>query len=212
MNYKPFYRRPSRALRLWHWITLIITGLLLYTVFVGKFFLNPFGNATLIHDRLHQLGFHNSPDPSYNIAEALSERIWSWHIKYGYVLTGLFLFRIIIELFQKREEQFFYKMKIAFSFSRKNESRKAALHLLVVRAAYILFYLVLTTIIATGLWLSFNRQSSDVELVHTVKEVHESCFYFLLLFIFIHLAGVIQAERKNYRGIVSDMINGAKDS
>ncbi|HET9826345.1 MAG TPA: cytochrome b/b6 domain-containing protein, partial [Chitinophagaceae bacterium] len=208
MTYKPFYRKVSTALRLWHWTTFIVTALLLYSVFVGKFFLNPFRNTPIIHDGLQQLLTHQAPDPSYVIAEALSASVWNWHIKYGYVLTGLFVFRIVFEAFEKPEERFFYKMKAGFSFARSKESRKAAVHFLVVRFIYILFYLLLTTIIATGLWLSFNRHSPDVELVHSVKQVHESCFYFLLLFILFHTAGVIRAERKGYKNNVSNMIHG----
>lgn len=212
MNYKPFYQKTSRALRVWHWTTLIVTGLLLYSVFVGKFFLNPFQNTPRIHDGLKQLLTHNTPDPSYVIAEALSENVWNWHIKYGYALIALFVFRLLIEFFRKPDERFFHKMKSAFSFAQEKETRKPATHFLVVRVIYLLFYLLLTTIIATGLWLSFNRHSPDVELVHSVKEVHESCFYFLLVFILIHSIGVIRAERRGYKNIVSNMINGGKDS
>lgn len=199
-------------MRLWHWTTFIVTALLFYSVFVGKFFLNPFRNTSIIHEGLQQLLTHNSPDPSYVIAEALSASVWNWHIKYGYVLAGLFLFRLVIEMFQKPEERFFYKMKSAFVFARNKESRGAAAHFLVVRSIYVLFYLLLTTIIATGLWLSLSRHSPNVALVHSVKQAHESCFYLLLLFIFFHTAGVIRAERKGYKNIISNMINGGKNS
>jgi len=35
--------------------------------------------------------------------------------------------------------------------------------------------------------------------------------YLILGFIFLHLAGVFLAERKDSRGIVSDMINGGRE-
>lgn len=210
MNYKPFHQKNSRAMRLWHWSTFIITAFLLYSVFVGKFFLNPYNNAVIIHDRLQQMGFHNDPDPSYAIADALSKNVWNWHIKYGYVFTGLFLFRIFIEIFQKSEESFLQRIKNAFFFVRKKEERKTAWHYLIVRLIYALFYVLLATIIGTGLWLSFYRQSSGMELIHSVKQVHETCFYFMLLFILTHITGVIRAERKGHKNIISNMINGGK--
>jgi len=212
MNYKPFYQKNSRSLRLWHWTTAIVIGLLLYTVFVGKFSLNPFTNSFTIHDRLQQLGVNATPDPSYAIAEALSKNVWNWHIKYGYALTGLFVFRVIIEVFQRPRARFFKKMKTALLFARRKEDRKTARHFLIVRLIYILFYLLLAAIIGTGLWLSFNRRSPQVELVHSVKQIHESCFYFLLLFILVHIVGIITAERKSYKNIVSNMINGGTDT
>lgn len=211
MNYKPFYQTQSRAMRLWHWSTFIIIAFLLYSVFVGKFFLNPYNNSIIIHDRLRQLGFNNDPDPSYDIADALSKNVWNWHIRYGYVLTGLFLFRLLIEIFQKSDEKLIHRIKNAFFFTQKKEVRKTAWYYLIVRFIYLLFYFLLGIIISTGLWLSFYRHASDAGLVHSVKQVHESCFYFLLLFILIHIAGVIRAERREYKDIISSMINGGKE-
>lgn len=212
MNYKPFYQKNSRSMRFWHWATFIIIVLSFYSVFVGKFFLNPFNTAATIHDSLQHLGFHNNPDPSFPIAQSLSKKIWDWHIRYGYALTALFLFRILIEGFQKSNQRFKERIKSGFFLFTKKEYRKAASHYLIVRFIYLLFYLTLMVVIGTGLWLSFHRQSSNMELAHSVKQIHEDCFYFLLLFITIHISGVIRAERKGYKNIVSNMINGGNEN
>ena len=198
-------------MRLWHWSTFIIIVLSFYSVFVGKFFLNPFNTAGTIHDSLQHLGFQNNPDPSFPIAQALSKNIWDWHTRYGYVLTALFLFRIIIEGFQKGNQSFMQRIKSGFFLFRKNDYRKTAGHYLIVRFIYLLFYITLALVTGTGLWLAFHRHSSNMELAHSIKQIHESCFYFLFLFIIIHISGVIRAERKGYKNIVSNMINGGNE-
>ena len=46
---------------------------------------------------------------------------------------------------------------------------------------------------------------------HDVKEVHGFIMYLIIAFIVVHIAGVLLAERKNSKGITSDMINGGID-
>lgn len=43
-----------------------------------------------------------------------------------------------------------------------------------------------------------------------IKSFHGFCMYLILIFIVVHIAGVLLAERKESKGIVSDMINGGK--
>jgi cytochrome b len=63
--------------------------------------------------------------------------------------------------------------------------------------------------VLTGLFLSFEDFFASFRSIrHALKEVHGFCMYLILAFIFVHLAGVFLAERKNEKGIVSDMING----
>ena len=51
----------------------------------------------------------------------------------------------------------------------------------------------------------------DVPWLKSIKafrEVHSFTMYLVIAFIIVHIAGVFLAERKDSRGIVSDMING----
>jgi Ni,Fe-hydrogenase I cytochrome b subunit len=203
-----FPRTYSRAIRLWHWTTFIVIGLLLYSVFVAKFFLNPFSTSPTIHQTMTQMSISDNNNASFNIGNALSANVWKWHIRYGYVLTALFIVRLIIEVFQPGTERLSARIRKSFLFVRKKETRRTAFHYLVVQITYVLFYLLIGLIIATGLWLSFNSNTKNAELAHSVKEFHQACFFLILFFILLHLAGIILNESREHSNIVSRMING----
>ncbi len=70
----------------------------------------------------------------------------------------------------------------------------------------------LFVMVITGLFLAFEDLLAPFKTIrHSVKEVHGFCMYLVLAFIAVHLIGVFLAERKEGKGIVSDMINGGKD-
>jgi Ni,Fe-hydrogenase I cytochrome b subunit len=65
----------------------------------------------------------------------------------------------------------------------------------------------------TGLFLAFENLLAPFKAIrHSVKEVHGFCMYLIIAFILVHLAGVFLAERKDDKGIVSDMINGGNNN
>lgn len=205
-----FRESHSAAIRFWHWSSFIVISLLLTTIFVGKTFLDFRYTASTIQQTLEQKHIVISNDQASDLAFALRKRIWEWHIFFGYVLCGLLGFRLLIEFLQPKEQQFLARMQRAYFFYRKKVDRQQNKHYLTVKTIYLIFYLLIFTMAGTGLWLAFNR---NIELVigsdfHAMKEIHENCMILILVFIFIHLAGVIRAERKKYRGVVSDMING----
>lgn len=206
-------REPrSKALRLWHWGSFIIVCLMLFTVFTGKFFVNPYGNSRVIHQALISAGASVTEEQAAQAAERMSEKVWALHTKFGYVLAGLFVFRILIEVLQSRKQRFFPALIDAIrQFNRPD--RGQARHYVLVKTIYLLFYGLLGTIVWTGLWMAFNidLKQKDGERFHATKEIHEQCFFLLLVFIVVHLAGVIIAERRRNKGIVSGMINGDKE-
>lgn len=206
-------REPrSKALRFWHWSSFIIVCLMLFTVFTGKFFVNPYGNTRVIHEALQTAGASVSEAQAGAAAERISAKLWSLHTKFGYVLAGLFVFRILIEVLQSRRQRFFPALGNAIR--QLNEpNRGEAKHYLLVKSVYLVFYGILGTIVWTGLWMAFNLElkQKDGERFHATKEIHEQCFFLLLAFIVVHLAGVIIAERRQNKGIVSGMIHGDKE-
>ncbi len=61
----------------------------------------------------------------------------------------------------------------------------------------------------TGLTLAFKKDLAiPRNIAHTIQDVHGFCMYLVLAFIAVHVIGVFLAERKESKGIVSDMING----
>lgn len=212
MKQVSFRESHSGLLRLWHWASVIVTGLLLFTVFVSKTFLNVFHTKDSILHSLTGSGVKLTQEQAWGAALALRDYVWQWHTRFGFVLAGLFGFRLLIEVLQLKEERFFTRIRRALAQLRRKEMVPQAKHYFIVKMIYLLFYGLLATIVFTGLWMNNNIQLKETaaERFHSVKEIHENAFLFLLLFIFLHLVGLIRAERGKYKDVVSDMINGGK--
>jgi Ni,Fe-hydrogenase I cytochrome b subunit len=206
-------KKYSTSLRLWHWVnTLIISGSLL-TVLINSTITDERPVSTLVKNELKNAGATISDEQSGSVAHALGDSVWSVHIYFGYVLVALLLFRMILEFFQLTDQKFIRKMKSAYSqFQTTKKNREIAKHELTVKSIYAIFYLLLIIMAITGLFLAFEDLLAPFKSIrHSVKEVHGFCMYLILAFIFVHLAGVFLAERKDNKGIVSDMINGGGD-
>jgi cytochrome b len=154
-----------------------------------------------------------SDEQAGSVAHALGDNVWSIHIYFGYVLVGLLLFRLVLEFFQMADQKFIRKMKDVYrQFQSIKKQRELAKHELAVKAIYAAFYILLIIMAVTGLFLAFEDLLAPFKSIrHSVKEVHGFCMYLILAFIVVHLAGVFLAERKDNKGIVSDMINGGGD-
>jgi Ni,Fe-hydrogenase I cytochrome b subunit len=50
------------------------------------------------------------------------------------------------------------------------------------------------------------------EGAHTIKEIHELVYNVILIFVPLHIIGVVVAENRDEKGIISEMINGGKVS
>ena len=46
------------------------------------------------------------------------------------------------------------------------------------------------------------------ETAHDIKELHEAVYNIILIFVPLHVAGVVVADIRDEKGIISNMING----
>lgn len=61
----------------------------------------------------------------------------------------------------------------------------------------------------TGLSLAFGGELGfSRDLRGTIKDIHSIGQYFMYAFVFFHLCGVIIADNRKGKGLVSGMING----
>ncbi|MNQ85340.1 hypothetical protein D3C85_1005000 [compost metagenome] len=148
------------------------------------------------------------------VIHGLEDQVWSIHIYFGYALAALFLFRIIAEFFLPSGQKLFPKLKTAYrAYFILKEEREAAKHELVVKGLYLIFYLLLLIMVITGLLLAFEDYVGlSGSINHSIKECHAFCMYLILAFIVLHLVGVLLAEKKDGKGIISDMINGGQEN
>lgn len=193
-------KKHTAAIRLWHWLNAVVITGSLVTVLI---------NSTLFEDQSIK-----ALPQGKSIFHTLEDKVWGIHIYFGYALAALFLFRIIQELFQRSDQKFWYKLtRVYRDYAVIKKNRELAKHDLVVKILYIIFYMLLTLMVATGLTLAFEDQLGiPRNIAHTVKDFHGFCMYLIIAFVVVHVVGVILAEKKDGSGIVSDMINGGKDA
>ena len=205
-------KKYSASLRLWHWLnTIVISGSLL-TVLLNATILKKKPNAVFIQDKLKQAGAIIDDKQAKSLANDLTDKVWDIHVYFGYVLVGLFVFRILLELFQVTDQKLLRKIKSAYNyFFVVKKDIKNARHEFLVKSLYAFFYLLILTMAITGLSMVFEDDIAILKTFHKgIKQVHNFTMYIILGFIVIHLAGVFLAEMKQDKGIVSDMINGGE--
>jgi len=201
----------SSSLRFWHWANaIVITGSLL-TVAVNSTVLNGWPTLMFVQDKLKQSGVTVTEKQARELTIGLRDRVWDVHVYFGYCLAALLLFRLIAEFFEVADQKLMRKIKSAYAQYKSGQNMLIARHELVVKTMYAMLYLVLIIMAVTGLCLAFEDDVPFLKSIHAIKEVHGFCMYLVLLFIGVHIIGVFLAERKDSKGIVSDMINGGKN-
>lgn len=203
-------KKFSFSLRLWHWLNaLVITGSLL-TVLLNSTILKSQTTAPFIKNTLKESGAVVTDDQAKSVAHDLSDKVWEVHTWLGYGLAALLVFRLILEFFQLADQKLIRTIKDAYrQYFITKKQRELARHEMVVKTIYALFYSMLITMAVTGLFLAFEDFFEPYKAYrHAIKEVHNFTMYLILGFITIHIIGVLLAERKDSKGIVSDMING----
>lgn len=208
-----FIQSHSLALRLWHWLTFLVISGSILTVILTTTLLSPRENIKMVQEQLQRKGITASDDQAFAVSHEFEDKVWDLHKYLGLVLAALLLTRIVIEFLQPEEEKLKNRIRKA-SAALKNDPDKHGeyRHYLLVRKIYLVFFLVLFAVAASGLTLAFGRQLGLArETVHSVKEFHGFLQYLIYAFILIHLTGVIRAETRNNPGVVSGMIHGNKN-
>lgn len=201
-------KKHSLSIRIWHWLNAIIISGSLITVLINATLTNKKTVKPLVIDESGKNGPAINEKQATDIAHALSDKLWNIHIYFGYTLAALLAFRLIMEAFQVSDQKLIRIIKHAYAqFKTLKTERSETLHDLLVKMLYAFFYLTLIVIVITGLSLAFEPDFLK-PLRHSIKTVHGFCMYIVLGFILIHITGVIRAEHKQNKGIVSDMING----
>ena len=206
-------KRYSASLRLWHWLNLIVISGSLITVLINSTLTDRPAMSSLLKSEFQKNGVNVNSDQASSVANVLEDQVWGIHIYFGYGLAALLLFRLVLELFQLADQKFIRKIKSAYNqFSATKKKREIARHEFTVKLIYSVFYFLLIIMVTTGLFLAFEDLMAPFKAIrHSVKSVHGFCMYLILAFIVVHLAGVFLAERKDAKGIVSDMINGGSE-
>lgn len=184
-------RDYSKVYRIMHWAIAISFLLLLLTIFLRLTWMNKYNVAAIIQDYLSTTDQHLSQDQLIVLAKKIRKPMWDWHIYIGYVLTGLFVIRMILPAFGEMKLQ----NPLAKNLSVKMKIQKWS---------YIIFYICVLISLVTGLIIVWGPKVYKKPM----EEIHLLGIYYLLAFIVIHIGGVLVAEFTDQKGIVSRIVSG----
>lgn len=180
--------------RIWHWLNAAVILGLLGTVFLRKTFLSYKTNAEILVSKLSDIGVDITIEQAKTIAKAIRAGMWEWHIILGYALAFLILYRIYL---------FFKDTSKVESFSSLTLHKKA------VKISYYVVYATLLFMALSGFAIYFYEALGiSKEFAGSIKDIHELVFNIIMIFVPLHIAGVVVADVKEEHGIISTMING----
>lgn len=212
VNSSYFMQKHSAMIRVWHWLTFLVIAGSMITVLLNFTLLEPRGKTEMVQGLLESRGATVTPEQAFAVSHEYEDLVWNVHKWFGITLACLLLSRMIIEVFQSREEKVGNRIRKAMGLYRqKNDKSGEYRHYLGVKFGYLLFYILLTCMALTGLGLAFGR-NLDVsrELRGVIMNIHKIGQYCMYAFVVVHLFGVIIADNRKSRGIVSGMISGNK--
>jgi len=187
MKYTPQFR-------IWHWLNATVIFGIIATVLLRWTFLSKHTNADILTKKLLSFGITISSDQGVLLAKSIRAGMWEWHIYLGYALAASVLFRIYL----------YFK-----DSSRKELFKNLDMHHKAVKISYYIFYTILFIMLASGMLIYFYKELGIAkDFAHDVKEMHELLYYYIAIFVPLHIAGVFMADAKDENGLVSSMING----
>lgn len=186
--------------RVWHWVHATVILGLLGTVFLRKTFLSWRSNSELLTQKLSEINIEVTADQAKTLATAIRAPMWEWHIFLGYAFAVLLLWRLLLFFTQSGKSNY-------QNFKEKTFHKK------MVTISYIVFYAVLIFMAITGLTIHFYEALSlTKDTAHDIKEIHELVYNAVLIFVPLHIIGVIVAENRDEKGVISDMIHGGSNT
>jgi cytochrome b561 len=186
--------------RVWHWVHATIILGLLGTVFLRKTFLSWRTNSELLTQKLAEIDLSVTEAQAKVLAKAIRAPMWEWHIILGYALAALVVWRIILFFTDSGKQNY------------QNISSET-LHKKMVKLGYIGIYVIILFMSISGLVIHFYEELGLLkDTAHDIKEIHEFVFNAILIFVPLHIIGVIIAENQDEKDIISDMINGGSKS
>jgi cytochrome b561 len=188
-------KKWSRSFRIWHWANAIVVMGLIGTVLLRKSFLSYKENAQIILDKLSSMDVTITLDQARDVARAIRAPMWEWHIYLGYALAFLVVYRIALFFTQSGKQSFQFK--------------ELDLHHKAVSAGYIVIYAALFFMALSGLVIHFYQELGLLkDTAENIKDLHEDMYQVVLYFVPLHIIGVVVADIRDEKGIISNMING----
>jgi cytochrome b len=128
------------------------------------------------------------------LAKAIRSGMWEWHIILGYALVFLIFYRLFL----------YFK-----DTSLKEPFWGLSLHKKGVKSLYYVIYTTILFMSMSGFIIYFYQDLGlSKTTAHDIKDIHELVFNIIMVFVPLHIAGVVIAENRDEKGIISSMVNG----
>ncbi|OGX82210.1 hypothetical protein BEN47_18665 [Hymenobacter lapidarius] len=202
------YRAP---LRFWHWGSSLLVSLQLITILFQEVIVDSRSAVPEFQETMAKENIALTVKQARSLTHILSERIWEWHIYFGWALVALFVLRVGLELRGPSELRFSARLlEVARRYRLAPAADKSeAGKVLFTKGTYALFYSFLTVMVITGLLLIYRNDVAFLTSIkHQVEEVHNFTMYLILGFFVVHVVGVVWAELTKDHGLISRMVGG----
>lgn len=184
----------SLLFRIWHWLSAIVVFGLVATVLLRWTLLAKGETATLLVEKLSLMDITISYDQGITLVKALRVGLWEWHIVLGFAFAFLTLLRLYLHFVDS-------KKRVAFGELDRHHK--------MIRILYCGLYATFAIMATTGLFMYFAKDLGiSKDIVHSIKSLHELVYYYIAIFIPLHIAGVFFADARDEKGLVSTMIHG----
>lgn len=185
--------RFSRANRLIHWAIALVISFIMLTVFLRMGWMHKEHFGLILQTSLAKLNIIITPEQATNIGKDLRRPMWNYHIWAGYVMIGLYVLRMIITYVQGIN----YKNPLDKKTTTKEKFKSWI---------YIVFYILLAITLITGFFIV----NGPKDWKETLEFIHVQSLYYVVIFIIVHIAGVLIADKNDEPGLISKMISGDK--
>lgn len=186
-------KRFDLAHRLIHWAIAFTILFILLTVFLRLGWMNKDHIGEIIQQNLNKSGTQINTKDAALIGKAVRKPMWRWHVWAGYTMIGLYVLRMAL-------------LAIKGVAYKSPFSKQTSLNDKFKGWVYIVFY----TLLAVSLFTGFMVQNGPENLKHNMAAVHVQSIYYVVIFIVLHIGGVLIADAGTERGIISKIISGDK--
>ena len=182
--------------RIWHWLMALSVIGLLATVLLRKTFLSWRTNSEIIMSKFQDAGIEVTAELAKATAKAIRSGMWEWHYIFGLFLGISILIRIYMMLSKKAELPIFKLIK-----APREKKLQYTVYL------FLCFFIMMMAL--SGGFLYFHESLGFTKNgIHWLKETHEFMMWGIVLFVSLHLAGVLKHEFDTKEPIISKMIHG----
>ena len=182
--------------RVWHWIMAFSVIGLLATVLLRKTFLSWRTNSEIIMSKFQEAGVEVTTELAKATAKAIRSGMWEWHYIFGLFLGISILIRIYMMLSKKAV------LPIITLIQAPKEKK------LQYGVYTILCFFIMMMAVSGGFLYFYEALDFTKDSIHWVKETHELMMWGIVVFVALHLAGVLKHELDTKEPIVSKMIHG----